>query len=300
MYDFVTIGNVAVDLYFKGKDLPEEKGFFNLAIGGKYEVEEVHTGIGGCAANVAFGLSKFGIETAVCTLIGENSFKQLIMQQLLAYSVSTEFVRFVPDYLNVSTVLLSSAGERTIIHYPSPEAVLEIDGMMLDHMAQAAWVYIGHTPNLPHEEKEALITFFREHDVSVACGLGLYDFEDKKKAVGLAKKATITFMNKEEYSLLIDKDPATLDLSGDLRKDLGLDDCVLVITDGHEGSHVYAKDGIHHLKAKEVGTIVDSTGAGDAYVAGFLASYSKEASIEKAMESASEYASQILKRIGTH
>jgi nucleoside kinase len=74
----------------------------------------------------------------------------------------------------------------------------------------------------------------------------------------------------------------------------------LVITDGSSGSYVYAKDGIHEAKAKDVGTIVDSTGAGDAYVAGFLASYSKESSVDEAMESGTEYASQILKRIGTH
>ncbi|KXK08147.1 MAG: 2-dehydro-3-deoxygluconokinase [Microgenomates bacterium OLB22] len=300
MYDIITIGDVAVDLYFKGTDLPEERDTFQLAIGGKYQVQEVHTGIGGCGANVAFGLSKFGLEAAVCSLVGENSFKQLIMQQLLAYSVSTEFVKFIPDYLNISTILLSSTGERTIIHYPSPEASLEIDGMMLDHMAQATWVYIGHTPNLHHEEKAALITFFRDHDVSVACGLGLHDLQNRESAMALTKKANISFMNLEEYAALINKDSKNIDLEKDLRRELSLDEPLLVITEGREGSHLYGKDGIHHLKAKDVGTIVDSTGAGDAYVAGFLASYTKGGSVEEAMESATEYASQILKRLGTH
>ena len=79
MFDLISIGNISIDLYFKGDSLTFEKNRFQLAIGGKYFVDQFHTGVGGGGVNVAIGASKAGIKSAVMGTIGNNPFKKMIL-----------------------------------------------------------------------------------------------------------------------------------------------------------------------------------------------------------------------------
>ena len=90
MFDLISIGNISIDLYFKGSSLTFEKDRFQLAIGGKYFVDQFHTGIGGGGVNVAIGVAKEGIKSAVMGTIGNNPFKKMILQLLEAKQVSSK------------------------------------------------------------------------------------------------------------------------------------------------------------------------------------------------------------------
>ena len=39
MYDLICVGNIAIDLYYRGKTLTNKDGRFQLAIGGKYHAD---------------------------------------------------------------------------------------------------------------------------------------------------------------------------------------------------------------------------------------------------------------------
>ena len=92
MYDLISIGDITIDLFFKGVSLTTKQNRFYLAIGGKYHADHFYESLGGGSANVAAGCSHFGVSAAVIGKIGENSFKQLIIQKLIRKGVSSEFL----------------------------------------------------------------------------------------------------------------------------------------------------------------------------------------------------------------
>ncbi|MBI2641117.1 carbohydrate kinase family protein, partial [Candidatus Roizmanbacteria bacterium] len=124
MFDLISIGSISIDLFFKSDTFTFSNNRFQLAVGGKYFAPYFHTGIGGGGTNVAIGAAKRGLKVAVCGLIGENPFKKMIVDHLDGFNISHKFSKIVNDYFNISTILLTEKGERTIIHHSTPHQKL--------------------------------------------------------------------------------------------------------------------------------------------------------------------------------
>src|SRR3990167_10100712 len=124
MYDLISVGNISVDLYFKGQSFTKNKERFQLAIGGKYYADYFHEDIGGGGVNVASGVAKLGLRTAVFGKIGNNPFRDVIFKKLTDKKISTEFCQIENDYYKISSIILSENGERTILHYETPSRML--------------------------------------------------------------------------------------------------------------------------------------------------------------------------------
>lgn len=75
---------------------------------------------------------------------------------------------------------------------------------------------------------------------------------------------------------------------------------IIIITEGKKGSYVYLNGKVSHEKAIEIKKIIDSTGAGDGYSAGFISEYLKTKNIEKSMIKGSIYAARILTKLGAN
>lgn len=300
MYDLITIGNVVMDLYFKGKSLSTKDGHINLAIGGKYPVDYFHESVGGSAANVAIGASNQGLSTAVVAKVGENSFKQIILQKLLKKMVSTEFLLDDAGYMNVSSILLSESGEKTIVHYATPHEALEVSEAMKKNMLNTKAIYMGSLPGISLSERVELLTYFTDAQKKIMLAVGALEIEmGLEKLTPLLDCAHILIMNGHEYADLVQKDKEKIDFGSDCAKAIGFEKRILIITDGPNGSYVYDSGKVHHEAAAKA-DIVDTTGAGDAFCAGFIAAYLKERSIEDSMKAASAYACKIIERVGAN
>lgn len=300
MYDLITIGNVVMDLYFKGKSLSTKDGHISLSIGGKYPVDYFHESVGGSGANVAIGASNQGLSTAVVAKVGENSFKQIILQKLLKKMVSTEFLLDDAGYMNVSSILLSETGEKTIVHYATPHETLEVSEAMKKNMLNTKAIYMGSLPGISLSERVKLLTYFSDAQKKIMLAVGALEIEmGLEKLTPLLDRAHILIMNGHEYADLVQKDKEKIDFEGDCAKALGFEKRILIITDGPNGSYVYDGGKVHHAPAIKA-DIVDTTGAGDAFCAGFIAAYLKERSIEDSMKAASLYACRIIEKVGAN
>ncbi len=300
MYDLITIGNVVMDLYFKGKSLSTKDGHFNLSIGGKYPIDYFHESVGGSGANVAIGASNQGLSTAVLAKVGENSFKQIILQKLLKKMVSTEFLLVDSGYMNVSSILLSESGEKTVIHYATPHETLEIPDAMKKNMLNTKAVYMGSLPGISLAERVNLLTHFADAQKKIVLALGALEIaEGLEKIAPLLNLAQVLAMNGHEYADLVKKVKEKIDLNSDCAKAVGFEKKILIITDGPNGSYVYDSGKVHHQPALKA-DVVDTTGAGDAFCAGFISAYLKEMSIEESMKAASLYAHKIIEKVGAN
>ena len=106
-------------------------------------------------------------------------------------------------------------------------------------------------------------------------------------------KLDITFANEQEILSLIEV--KNFDEVIAFGKKLGK---LLVITRGEKGSIAIQKNEVVECKSKSNLNIVDLTGAGDLFAAGFLHGYINNSSIKESLEKGTEMSSKIIQKIG--
>jgi len=116
----------------------------------------------------------------------------------------------------------------------------------------------------------------------------------KKSFFNLVKnKLDITFANEQEILSLINA--KSFDDVIEFGKELGK---LLVITRGEKGSIAIQKNEVTECNSQKNLKIVDLTGAGDLFAAGFLHGHINNLSIKKSLETGTEMSSKIIQKIG--
>lgn len=274
---------------------------FFVSVGGKYVADEFHEGVGGNAANVAIGCSNHNLNTAILAKIGENVFKQVILQKLVKKTVSTEFLQYEKSFLNISTILLSPKGEKTVIHYATPNESFNLSSVLTKNLSNSSAVFMGNLPDISIEERAKLLSTIREEGKTVFLNLGIQDCRKKIIEVKpLLSNSDVLFLNTHEFAELIKIDLKKINFEKDCSPSINFEEKLLVLTDGENGSFGYCGGKVYRQEAIPSKHIVDATGAGDAYTAGFIASYLNGGKIGEAMLSGSQDAKNILEKIGAN
>lgn len=300
-FDLITIGNISADLYFRADSLTMKDKRYFLALGGKYYVNGFYFKIGGSAANVAIGAKKNRLKVAPCAIIGNNPFRKQIMHFLKLKGVPTNLSIFKQNYSNISVILLQKNGERTIINYETEHDHPEEDRVILRKIKKTRAVYLGNLPDVSFSERGRMLRQLKKRDVFIFANFGAKDCcKPKKKVEKLLKYVDILILNTHEFSQLAKKPYAKINFSRDITKMTPMKDKLLIVTDAQKGSYGYKDGKVYFQKAIRPRRIVDSTGAGDGYTAGFISEYLKTEDIKKAMKRGARYATKILAKIGAN
>ncbi len=75
-------------------------------------------------------------------------------------------------------------------------------------------------------------------------------------------------------------------------------DKLIIVTLGADGSLALSRGGRHECSAARVGSVVDTTGAGDTFAAGFLSEYCESRDIAASLEKGAKEAAQTIQQIG--
>ena len=301
MYDLVTIGGVTIDLFFKGVNLTVKNKRFFLAQGGKYTVDTFLENVGGGGANVAIGCSHYSLDVAVLAKIGENAFKQIILQKLVKKNVSTEFLLYEKEFINISSILLGKSSEKTVIHYLTPHDSFALSPILMNRLLNTRAVYMGNLPNISLDEKVHLLDYIKKAGKIIFLNLSRKDCQRGIDFVNpLLKRADFFIINTHEYAELVGKKHESINFKKNCLKAFKNPIFTLVLTAGENGSYSYRDEIVTHIPALKVSQIIDSSGAGDGYCAGFIAETLNNASLVEAMEEVSRYAKKILEKLGAN
>lgn len=302
MYDLISIGNISIDMYYKGESLTYEDGRFQLAIGGKYFVEAFHQSVGGGGANVAIGAQHNGIKTAVIGLIGNNAYKNMILADLRDAGVHTAFCQMEEEFLNISSILLTSEGERTVINFSTQHMKLFEDEEEQNLLLHAKHVYLGNLPDVSFTQREEILHFLKRNNIKTIVNLGVKDCRRPLSQIEkFLKPVDVVIMNGYEFAETIKRDYSSLSFANNPVKDIEyLRDKVVIVTDGKKGSHGYLNNEYYYQEAVPVHKIMDTTGAGDGYTAAFIATYILTGDIKHAMNKGAHYAVKILGKLGAN
>ena len=302
MYDLITFGNITADLFFKADNLTIKGKRFYLAIGGKYFLDEFKLSVGGSGANVAIGAKKNRLKTSICGVIGNNEFRKAILHKLKLKGVSLKLILFKQIHMNISVILLRDNGERTIINYESPKQDLRFSDKLIKKVKNTRAVYLGNLQDVPLKDRVRLMEFLKKKNITCFTNLSTVDTKRRKNnLVPLLKLTDVLVLNRYEAAELLKIDPKKLNLKVNiLEKIRELKGRILIITDAENGSYVYDDNNVYYQKAIKPKKIVDTTGAGDGYTAGFIAEYLKTKDIKKSMRKGAFYAAKIIGRIGAN
>jgi len=300
MTEIVCVGSLTLDLFFQDDSLTVEKNRFFLAIGGKYVVNYFSQAVGGGGGNVAVGLSRAGVKSALFTEIGTGGVSQLILAKLSDEGVGTQFLIKREDLTNVSAILLSNSGERTIINHRSHESKLTL----LEHkdsiFTGASALYLGNMPEVSLKARLELLTQAKNQGVTTYLNLGVKDCRR-----GLAKLAPVLklvdtlIINRYELADILGF-PANELVPGKIsyrERLFNSAKSLLVITDGEFGSYAQSAEGIVRQEALKVKRVVDATGAGDAFTSGFIAARFYGLDLQSSLLSGARNSASIIQKI---
>ena len=289
-YDVLGLGNAIVDVIARAEDdfLVREnlhKGSMMLIdearAHGLYEIMGSSTVIsGGSAANTIVGLASFGAKTAFIGKVRADDAGHAFAHDIRAMGVHFPTA---PAKDGASTarcfVLVTPDGERTMNTYLGACQNLTPDDVDEDTVKSSAITDLEGYLWDPPAAKQA---FLKAADIAHAAGrkvaLTLSDsfcvdrYRDEFLDLIRKKTVDIVFANQHELCSLYqtaDFETAVVALRGE--------DLLGVVTCSEEGSLVVTREETHAVAAFPIDKLVDTTGAGDLYAAGFLAGLTRSA-----------------------
>lgn len=295
------IGSSTLDLFFQDPSLTYKRDRFLLAIGGKYVVNTFYEGVGGGGANVAVGLSRLGHSCVLWSEIGKDSLTKLIRERLESEKVDCSLLEHKEKNINISAILLSPNGERTIINHRSHEAQMKLNNEVKRKLSESNLLYLGNMPEMPLAERVEIANSVKDNGGTVALNLGVHDCRRGYRELSpLLTYADYVLVNRYELADLVDSPPNELLLTEkSYSETIGLNmTSTLIITDGSLGSYAHTGGKIYFQEAEKVDAVVDTTGAGDAYTAGFLSMLLEEKSIQEALSFASQNSASVIRKVG--
>jgi ribokinase len=219
---------------------------------------------GGQAANTCYALSRIGVSTGFLGVVGEDKFGDFVFETLQGVDTSRIKRR---GKTGICLAILDERGERTLMIFPNTNDTLSFKDIDVKYASQAKFLYlssfVGGSPLKAQIELVKKIP----RDVKVAYDPGAIHAGRKWEEISiLISHSNILFLNEEELKMLAGKkeDKAVNSLFS-----LGVE--IIVLKRGEKGSTVFTKESFFHVPAEKV-DVVDTTGAGDVYAAGFITS----------------------------
>ncbi|KAK6266649.1 hypothetical protein QUC31_017486 [Theobroma cacao] len=243
---------------------------------------------GGAPANVAVGIARLGGSSAFIGKVGEDEFGYMLADILKENNVNNEGMRFDPGARTaLAFVTLRSDGEREFMFYrnPSADMLLQENELDFDLIRKAKIFHYGSISIITEPCKSAHIAAAKaakdagvvlSYDPNLRLPLWPSAESAREGILSIWDTADIIKINEEEISFLTQGEDPYDDAV--VRKLFHSNLKLLLVTEGPDGCRYYTKEFSGRVKGLKV-EAVDTTGAGDAFVAGTLAQLASDLSL---------------------
>ncbi|XP_042030742.1 probable fructokinase-6, chloroplastic isoform X2 [Salvia splendens] len=243
---------------------------------------------GGAPANVAVGIARLGGASAFIGKVGEDEFGYMLANILKENNVNNEGMRFDPGARTaLAFVTLRKDGEREFMFYRNPSADMLLQEAELDFelIKKAKIFHYGSISLITEPCKSAHIAAVKaakeagvilSYDPNLRLPLWPSADSAREGILSIWDAADIIKISEEEISFLTQgEDPYDDNV---VRKLYHENLKLLLVTEGPEGCRYYTKEFSGRVKGLKV-EAVDTTGAGDAFVAGILSQFALDTSL---------------------
>ena len=287
--DFITKNNLTKSTM---KLIFDDKEFKNLLSNLKIE----KTVSGGSVANSIVGLSQLGNEVGFIGKVNDDDlggkYEDGLKQENVKYIYSKK-----KEELPTGTclILVTPDSERTMCTFLGTAGKINENDVSSDAIKQSETILLEGYLWDEGEPKKAFEKAIQSAS-KVAMSLSDQFCVDRHKPhfLELVKnKLDITFANEQEIMSLIDA--KSFDEVINFSKSLGK---IIVLTRGEKGAVAINGDEVVECGIKEGLKIVDLTGAGDLFAAGFLHGYVNNMSLKESLDKGTEMSSKVIQQIG--
>ena len=309
-FDIIGIGNAIVDVIVNVEDKYLEdqnirKGMMSLVdlktIENISDTIEIKTTVsGGSVANSIVALAQNGMNTAFIGKVSNDEIGSKFIDGLKSENVTFAckaqsddsksgrcIVMVTPDaqrtmstYLGISQKLNSGDINQDVIKNSS---ITYLEGYLWD--LDDAQVAIKHATG--YAKSSGNLVAFSVSDVFC-----IERFRDSFRSM-IDSNVDIVFANKEEIKSLYENDNIE-----EITKILSQQERIYAITMGEEGALIIKGDETYKIEAQKIENLVDTTGAGDLFAAGFLEHFIKNESLESCGSRGVEMASRVIQQYG--
>ena len=251
---------------------------------------------GGSVANSIVGLSQLGNKTGFIGKVSDDEFGTKYEEGLDKEKVKY-FYNKKKEELPTGTclILVTPDSERTMCTFLGIAGKINENDVNSDAINNSELIFLeGYL----WDEGEPKKAFDKAISIANKVAMSLSDQfcvdRHKPHFLNLVKNnLDITFANEQEIMSLIEaKDfKEVITFAKKLNK-------LMIVTRGEKGAIAIKGEDIHECDAKKKLKIVDLTGAGDLFAAGFLHGYINKLSIKESLEKGTEMSSKIIQKIG--
>ncbi len=285
-FDCVGFGALNVDRLFKVEKIAgKEKESF---------VTDYHESCGGSAANTTVGLARLGLKTGFVGKVADDREGRLLLNDFKRENVDTQGIAITKNRQSGTVMgFVDKKGHRALYVAPGVNAELELDEVDLDYVRKAELLHLASFIGEKSFETQTKVVQQLPEHIKVSLDPGrLYAERSLVELKPILRRVYAMLPNAAELKLLTGKGykegAEALIVEGTQVVGVKLGNKGCFITDG-ERSHTIAP-----CEAEAV----DTTGAGDAWNAGFLYGLLKKKSLKECGKLGNFVASKCIRQMG--
>ncbi len=281
----VGFGALNLDKIFLVDKIPkeDEEGF----------VKDVKLYPGGSAANTIVGLARLNVKTAYIGKVGKDGEAKILLEDFEREGVDVSLIVRGEGRSGSAMIFVDDAGNRAILVDPGVNDTLKYEEIHVDEARKYGLVHLtsfickNGLDSLNSQKK-----IVEEFDyVSFDPGMpyaerGLDDMEK------ILRNTTVFLPSRQEIEILFGLDYRT---AAEECLNMGVE--IVAVKLGSRGCWIKSKDGEVEVKPFNV-SVVDTTGAGDAFNAGFIYGFLRNKNIEECGKMGNYVASMCIQKFG--
>ncbi|MEM1539189.1 MAG: carbohydrate kinase family protein [Candidatus Bathyarchaeia archaeon] len=258
-FDVIGFGALNVDKLYKVNKIagPEEESF----------VIDFKEESGGSAANTIVGLARLGCKTGFIGKVADDREGRMLLNDFQRENVNTEGVVCAKTGRS-GTVLgfVDEKGDRALYVDPGINDTIELEEVNMEYASSTEFLHLSSFVGKKSFETQKKVVESLPGDVKVSLDPGaLYANKGIDELSPIIERSYVLMPNAFELTRLTGKEDYKTGAEKLLKKGVK----VVAVKLGGRGCYVTDGSESHHVEAFKV-PVVDTTGAGDAFCAGFL------------------------------
>lgn len=274
--------------------LNADKLYLVERIGGAGEevwIDAISEQPGGSAANTIVGLARLGITTGFIGRVGDDDDGAYIRSEMKRGGVDLGGIEIVGGRTGMVIVLIDKSGERSMYVYPGVNDTLRMTHENLVYAKDAKYLhlssFVGETPLKMQKE------ILKESEIKISFAPGmLYARKGLDALQDIISKTGIMFLNRDEIEMLTGSDHRC---GAEKLNEIGAK--IVAVTLGGDGCYIRTS-GNEIFVPGYAAKVVDTTGAGDAFCAGFLYGILKDKPLDECGRLGNRVAVKCIEAVG--
>ena len=256
---------------------------------------KIHRSTGGSAGNTVCALAALGANPGFIGKVGQDETGAFFGDTLRQRGVNALLATCdLPS--GIASTFISTDGERTFGTYLGAAATLRAEDLSRKMFAGYNYLYIEGYLLQDHDLMLRAVQLAKEEGLQVCLDMASYNVVEAERDFFdqlIVKNVDIVFANESEALAYTGKAPH------EALEEIASKCSIAVVKTGKEGSLVKKGTEVIQLLSCPIDNVLDTTGAGDFYAAGFMYGLTCGYSLEKCVQISTILATAVIQEVGT-